>query len=61
MRDINRIDPFLKKFAKMWKKCPDMRFGQLISNLCDRSDLRLWGYEEENWEEAIELFEEYYL
>ena len=45
----------------MWKKCPDMRFGQLISNLCDRSDLRLWGYEEENWEEAIELFEEYYL
>lgn len=32
MRDINRIDPFLKKLGEYWKKVPDWRFGQLIDN-----------------------------
>lgn len=34
MRDINRIDPFLKELGEIWKmNCPDWRFGQLICNL----------------------------
>ena len=32
MRDFNRIDPFCKELIDLWKKCPDMRFGQLIVN-----------------------------
>lgn len=30
-RDINRIDPLLADFAKIWKKYPDMRFYQLLA------------------------------
>lgn len=32
MRDINRIDSFCKELATMWKRVPDWRFGQLMSN-----------------------------
>lgn len=30
MRDINRIDPFLKELGDVWKESPDLRFGQMI-------------------------------
>lgn len=33
MRDINRIDGYCKRLAEMWKKVPDWRFGQFISNV----------------------------
>ena len=33
MRNPYRIDPFLAEFAELWKKNPDLRFGQLVSNL----------------------------
>lgn len=33
MRDINRIDGYCKRLAKIWKKVPDWRFGQLMCNL----------------------------
>ena len=33
MRDENRIDYMLKLVGKIWHKHPDMRFGQLVSNL----------------------------
>ena len=35
MRDINRIEPFLKEVGEQWKKFPDLRFGQLIEILRD--------------------------
>ena len=37
MRDINRIDPFLEEFGKFWKQNPDIRFGQLVSNIITRA------------------------
>jgi len=33
MRDINRIDRITEKLNKIWKQSPDLRLGQLISNL----------------------------
>ena len=33
MRDINRIEPFCKELAQLWKKYPDLRFGQIMSNI----------------------------
>ena len=34
MRDVNRIEPLMKRLTELWKtECPDWRFGQLISNL----------------------------
>lgn len=32
MRDPNRIEVFLEKLGEEWKKVPDWRFGQLLSN-----------------------------
>jgi len=32
MRDKKRIKPLLDELEKLWNKCPDMRFGQLIEN-----------------------------
>lgn len=32
MRDINRIDRITEKINKLWKKYPDQRLGQLLSN-----------------------------
>ena len=32
MRDIERIDYVCNEIAKYWKKCPDIRFMQLINN-----------------------------
>lgn len=34
MRNVERIDPFLQKLGSYWKKVPDWRFGQLMSNVC---------------------------
>lgn len=33
MRDINRIEPFCEQLAEQWKRVPDMRFGQFMSNI----------------------------
>jgi len=33
MRDPKRIDPFLAELAKLWKKNPDLRFGQLLEGM----------------------------
>ena len=33
MRDINRIDTVLSEIKSIWEKNPDLRLGQLISNV----------------------------
>ena len=33
MRDPNRIDKALLHINRIWKRYPDMRFGQLVENL----------------------------
>lgn len=33
MRDTNRIKPFCDEFAKLWSNYPDLRFGQIMSNI----------------------------
>lgn len=33
MRSTDRIEPFLDEVRKLWEtQCPDLRFGQLMSN-----------------------------
>lgn len=55
MRDPNRIKPFLNKFAELWEKYPDLRFGQLISLITSEIKMpNLLLAEEEQWQEAIE-------
>lgn len=33
MRNPDRIDPFLERLGKVWKKVPNWRFGQLMVNI----------------------------
>lgn len=69
-RSINRIDPFIERLAVLWKKYPDMRFGQLVEDILrlyvvDRYgkferptfDALLWIMEENEWIDAIDIFE----
>ncbi len=57
MRDIERIDPFLKRLGDCWKKVPDWRFGQLMVNVLGAMKRDPFFPEEE---EMIEFFEEYF-
>jgi hypothetical protein len=33
MRDPARIEPFCNELAALWSNYPDLRFGQLMSNI----------------------------
>lgn len=33
MRDASRIKPFCDEFAELWSNWPDLRFGQIMSNI----------------------------
>lgn len=33
MRDASRIKPFCDEFAELWSRYPDLRFGQIMSNI----------------------------
>lgn len=55
MRDINRIDDFLKRLGDCWKKVPDWRFGQLISNITFNQDM--FHYEDVQY---IQIIEDYF-
>ena len=57
MRDINRIKPFLERFEEIWKKYPDLRFGQLINNIFGDLASVLYYLEDD---EIIEIIEEFY-
>jgi len=48
MRDVKRIKPFMNELEIIWKtKCPDWRFGQLISNALNTSDIDPFFLEED--------------
>ncbi len=56
MRDPERIDRIGEKLLRLWKKYPDWRLGQLISNLCGgmsggRKDV--FFPEDDSWEAWI--------
>jgi hypothetical protein len=57
MRNKDRIRPFCERLAAAWERCPDMRFGQLISNAyaseCDRDPFYV---EDEKSIQMIEAF-----
>ena len=60
MRNPDRIDKFCNELAEVWKKVPDWRFGQLISNVLGKmqSEGRDPFFPEED--EMIEYFRNYF-
>ena len=54
MRDPKRIDRMLALIAEIWKKHPDMRFGQMMINAgLIQDDRNIWNIEDDEWEEHI--------
>lgn len=60
MRDINRIDPFLEEIGEAWKKHPDQRFGQFMSNILGEMALKhgdLFFWEDDKFLEYMKEIE----
>jgi len=53
MREPERIDRIASLLKRAWKKTPDQRLGQLLSNITDgeiENALVLWNLEDTEWE-----------
>ena len=63
MRDPNRIDIILKKIEEVWKKNPDLRLGQLLTDAANHSGWKgnddLFYYEDSDLFKGLELFDIY--
>jgi len=44
MRDPERIDSFIKIIKNIWKRYPDLRFGQLLLNAFSSDDSNMYLY-----------------
>ena len=47
MRYPNRIKPFFEELAALWSKYPDLRFGQLMSNVARLAPRDIFYMEED--------------
>jgi hypothetical protein len=62
MRNPDRIDPFLNQLGELWKKYPDLRFGQLITFILSKDEqfppskpaFAMFYLEENEWEELCQ-------
>jgi uncharacterized protein YihD (DUF1040 family) len=54
MRDPKRIPRIIKKLEKVWKKHPDYRLGQLISNLQGPGVQDVFHKEDSDWEDIMD-------
>lgn len=52
MRDPSRIEKCCDLFRRLWKKYPDLRFGQLTSIIADRTNTP-WFYLEDDQLEML--------
>lgn len=56
MRDPSRIDPLLAKLGEAWKKCPDQRFGQFVTNFFGATRQNVWMTEDDEWMVGLQAF-----
>ena len=57
MRNPDRIDQFLERLGKVWKKVPDWRFGQLMVNVLNSMPKDPFFPEDD---EMIKYFEDFF-
>jgi len=58
MRDINRIEPFMKILTEIWLESPDLRFWQLIDNIFSAMDGDdMFFPEDYKWLEGFKIWE----
>lgn len=57
MREFDRIDRITKLLVELWKIYPDLRLGQLLSNVTGRVlENNLFFYEDNLLEECLENY-----
>jgi uncharacterized protein YihD (DUF1040 family) len=60
MRNLDRIDPMLEMIRRIWKKYPDLRLTQLLSNAAlssdEWSDNDLYHLEDDKLFKALTLY-----
>ena len=54
MRDPERITRVLAKLEQIWKKCPDMRLGQLVISLNPNTAVHPFYVEDETIESVLD-------
>ena len=54
MRNPDRIDPFLERLGKAWKRVPDWRFGQFMANISRSMDRDMFFPEDDEMIDFIE-------
>jgi len=53
MRDPNRIPRICEKLERVWRKHPDWRLGQLISNLIGNGPQDVFFPGDDFWEDSL--------
>lgn len=56
MRNPKRIDPMIEKLREAWKKVPDWRLGQLVSNLQGAGVQDVFSPEDKEWDKWLDKF-----
>jgi hypothetical protein len=59
MRNPKRIDIILKQVKEIWVLCPDIRLGQLISNIRPESDPDLFYLEDDIMLKRLKEYKKY--
>ena len=59
MRDPKRINIILKHLKEAWTLCPDIRLGQLISNLESDIDLDIFWLEDDIMLKKLKEYKKY--
>lgn len=52
-RDPARIEPFLAELRKVWEQSPDLRFSQLIINICHTGVDNKFYLEDEDFSQMV--------
>jgi hypothetical protein len=53
-RDPRRIDRIIVKFELLWRRSPDMRFGQMMSLVASKIKTDPFYVEDHEWEAALD-------
>lgn len=56
MRDPKRIDTVTLKLAEAWRKHPDLRFGQFLTNFFGACGQNVWNTEDDEWLVGLQAF-----
>ena len=62
MRDERRIEPIVNDFLALWKKYPDLRFGQMVSLVYAKStneySVDPFYLEDDEWSKVLKLLKD---